>query len=195
MRVTIYAGSSSGNRPVFAEEAGRFAARLAQRGCEIVYGGGSVGLMGVIADAALANGGKVTGVIPRSLVDAEVAHTSLTELRVVGSMQERKAMMEDLGDCFVALPGGVGTLEELFEVWAGLVLGHHRKPLMLLDTAGYWNRLVSLALKTANYGFMSDEESRSLVPIQSADDLFVTVSGWTPPRPRWTAPSTSRAAS
>ncbi|MER7395375.1 TIGR00730 family Rossman fold protein [Streptomyces sp. NPDC000151] len=195
MRVTLYAGSSSGSRPAFAEEAGRFAAGLARQGCEIVYGGGSVGLMGVIADAALAHGGKVTGVIPQSLVDAEVAHTSLTDLRVVDTMQERKALMAELGDCFVALPGGVGTLEELFEVWAGLVLGHHRKPLMLLDTEGYWNRLVSLALKAANHGFMSAEESRSLVPIRTAEDFFAAVREWTPPRPRWSAPSASAAAS
>ena len=194
MRVTIYAGSSSGNRPVFAEEAARFAARLARLGCDIVYGGGGVGLMRVIADAALANGGKVIGVIPRSLVDAEVAHTSLTELHVVDSMQERKARMAELGDCFVALPGGVGTLEELFEVWAALVLGHHRKPVMLLDTDGYWNRLSAVAAKCANYGFMSAEESRSMVAIGSAEDLMEVVTGWIAPPPRWSAPPTSSEA-
>ncbi|MEV7504702.1 TIGR00730 family Rossman fold protein [Streptomyces sp. NPDC093018] len=194
MRVTVYAGSSVGNRPVFAQEAGRFAARLAQSGCDIVYGGGSVGLMGVVADAALAHGGKVIGVIPRSLVDAEVAHTSLSELHVVESMRERKAMMERLGDCFVALPGGIGTLEELFEVWASLVLGHHRKPVMLLNTEDYWNRLLSLAVKSANYGFMSVEESRSLIPVHSADEVLDVVARWSPPAPRWPAGPSSRPA-
>ncbi|MFJ4184323.1 TIGR00730 family Rossman fold protein [Kitasatospora sp. NPDC089509] len=194
MRVTVYAGSSAGNRPVFAEEAGRFAARLAQRGCDIVYGGGSVGLMGVVADAALAHGGKVIGVIPRSLADAEVAHGSLTECHVVESMRERKAMMEELGDCFVALPGSVGTLEELFEVWASLVLGHHGKPVMLLNTEDYWNRLLSLVRKSANYGFMSDAESRSLIPVRSADEVFAVVAQWTPPAPRWGSGGPNRVA-
>ncbi|MGW1055227.1 LOG family protein [Streptomyces sp. NPDC001118] len=187
MRVTVYAGSSSGNRPVFAQEAARFAAELAQAGAEIVYGGGSVGLMGIIADAALAHGGKVTGIIPVSLAQAEVAHTSLTELRVVETMQERKNLMAQLGDCFVAVPGGVGTLEELFEVWAALILGHHSKPVMVLNTDNYWSRLLSLVIKTGHYGFMSEEETASLLPITDAADLLATMASWSPPPPRWPA--------
>ncbi|MBB4891574.1 hypothetical protein FHS39_000574 [Streptomyces olivoverticillatus] len=193
MRVTIYAGSSSGNRPAFAHEAAAFARQLARSGADIVYGGGSVGLMGVVADAALEAGGKVIGVIPTSLADAEVAHTSLTELHVVDTMQERKQLMESLGDCFVAMPGGVGTLEETFEVWAALVLGHHSKPVTVLNTENYWSRLLSLAAKAAHYGFMTPLESASLVPVQDAGELLALMDTWTPPRPRWQRPAAADA--
>ncbi|MCA6090674.1 TIGR00730 family Rossman fold protein [Streptomyces sp. SCA3-4] len=194
MRVTIYAGSSSGNRPAFAHEAAAFARGLARAGADIVYGGGSVGLMGVVADAALAAGGKVIGVIPTSLADAEVAHTSLTELHVVDTMQERKQLMETLGDCFVAMPGGVGTLEETFEVWAALILGHHGKPVTLLNTENYWSRLLSLATKAAHYGFMSPGESTSLLPVRDADELLALMDDWTPPPPRWRRPAAAPPA-
>ncbi|MEU5580042.1 TIGR00730 family Rossman fold protein [Streptomyces huasconensis] len=187
MRVTIYAGSAPGNRPAFVQEAAAFARGLAERGIEIVYGGGSVGLMGVVADAALAAGGRVTGVIPTSLAAAEVAHPSLTELHIVDTMQERKSLMAALGDCYVALPGGVGTLEELFEVWAELILGHHRKPLAVLNTDNYWSRLLSLVAKAGHYGFMSPEESDSLVAVSDVDGLLALTQHWVPPAPRWRA--------
>ncbi|POX41483.1 TIGR00730 family Rossman fold protein [Streptomyces sp. Ru73] len=184
-KVTVYAGSAPGNRPVFLEEARRFARQVAEAGWEIVYGGGAVGLMGAVADAALAAGGRVTGVIPQSLVNAEVAHPGLTELHVVDSMHERKQLMADLGDCFVALPGGVGTVEEIVEVWAWLVLGHHGKPITLVNTDGYWNRLFGMARGMAVNGFLSPEELAAFTLIRDAQDLFDVCASWQPPPPRW----------
>lgn len=187
MRVTVYAGSAPGDSPVFADEVGRFAAELAASGAEIVYGGGSTGLMGVVADRALAEGGKVIGVIPRELVDAEIAHPGLTELHVVETMHERKQMLADLGDAIVAVPGGVGTLEELFEVWAALILGHHRKPLALLNIDGYWDPLVEVAARMADRGFLREAERGSLLAVADAADFEDAVRSWTPPPPRWAA--------
>src|SRR5689334_13523463 len=132
-RVCVFCGSSPGARPAYAAAAAALARCLVTRGLGLVYGGGNVGLMGVLADAALAAGGEVIGVIPRALVDLEVAHTGLRDLRVVDSMHERKATMAELADAFVALPGGMGTLEELFEVWTWAQLGLHAKPCALLD--------------------------------------------------------------
>ncbi|MFC1411266.1 TIGR00730 family Rossman fold protein [Streptacidiphilus sp. N1-12] len=185
LAVTVYAGSSLGNDPRFAKETELFARDLVAAGAEIVYGGGSVGLMGVLADTVLAAGGRVTGVIPQSLVDAEVAHLSLTELKVVGSMHERKNEMARLADCFVALPGGLGTVEELFEAWAWLILGHHGKPVALLNTAGYWDPLLTAVQAMARAGFIGAEEATSLVAVDSAEELLRLVDSWTPPAPRW----------
>ncbi|RAJ47031.1 hypothetical protein K353_00232 [Kitasatospora sp. SolWspMP-SS2h] len=185
MRVTVYAGSSAGRDEVYAREAAAFARELAEAGHEIVYGGGSVGLMGVVADSAMAAGGRVTGVIPRSLHDAEVAHLGLTELHVVDTMHERKDLMARLGDCFVALPGGLGTVEELFEVWAWLILGHHGKPVTVLNTDGYWDGLLDTVGGIARAGFMRPEESASLVPVRKAGDLLALCDSWRPPPPRW----------
>ena len=139
--ICVYCGSSFGNDPAYAEAAKALATDIAQRGLRLVYGGASVGLMGVIADTALAAGGEVVGVIPQVLVDREVAHQSLTELHTVGSMHERKALMADLSDAFVALPGGIGTLEELIEVYTWSYLGIHDKPFGLINTNGYYDGL------------------------------------------------------
>ncbi|MFE0047474.1 LOG family protein [Streptomyces albireticuli] len=188
MKVTVYAGSASGSRPVFEREAREFARSLAEAGVEIVYGGGAVGLMGAVADAALEAGGTVTGVMPKSLVDAEVAHRGLTRLHVVDTMHERKQMMADLGDCFVALPGSVGTLEEIVEVWAWLVLGYHGKPVTLLNTDGYWSRLMGMARRMAANGFLRPEELQSFVPVGNAEELFRLYETWRPPTPRWGLP-------
>ncbi|NGO12049.1 TIGR00730 family Rossman fold protein [Streptomyces sp. HC44] len=187
MKVTVYAGSSAGNKPVFEREARTFASELVRAGCEIVYGGGAVGLMGAVADAALEAGGKVTGVIPESLVHAEIAHRGLTELHVVDSMHERKQLMADLGDCFVALPGGVGTVEEIVEVWAWLVLGQHRKPITLLNVEGYWDRLLGVGRRMAVNGFLRPEELEGFVPIHDCRDLLEVCRTWTAPAPRWPA--------
>ncbi|MBT2423891.1 TIGR00730 family Rossman fold protein [Streptomyces sp. ISL-22] len=185
MRITVYAGSALGNRPIYREATERFTREVVRAGHEIVYGGGAVGLMGVVADTALAEGGRVTGVMPRSLVDAEVAHRRLTELHVVDSMHERKQLMADLGDCFVALPGGVGTVEEILEVWAWLVLGHHQKPVTLLNVGGYWDRLVRMSQRMAMSGFLRPEEEGSLLPIANSAELFTALGQWKPPPPRW----------
>jgi uncharacterized protein (TIGR00730 family) len=143
-RLCVFAGSSPGADPRYAEAARGLAASLTARGLGLVYGGGSVGLMGVIADAMLARGGEVIGVIPRALATKEVAHQGLADLRVVASMHERKALMAELADGFVALPGGFGTFEELLEMVTWAQLGLHRKPIGLLSVAGYFDALVAL---------------------------------------------------
>jgi len=142
-RVCVYCGSSSGDDPAYAGAARELGALLAQRGLGLVYGGGRVGLMGTIADAVLAAGGNVIGVIPEMLVKMEVAHLGLADLRVVGSMHERKALMVELADAFIALPGGFGTLEEFSEVLTWAQLGLHRKPQGLLNIAGYYDPLLA----------------------------------------------------
>ena len=141
-RVCVFCGSSPGARPEYAESAAAVGRLLAENGIGLVYGGASVGLMGTLADSALAAGGTVIGVIPESLVKEEIAHPGLTQLQVVASMHDRKAAMADLSDGFLALPGGLGTLEELFEIWTWGHLGHHQKPCGLLNTADYYTSLL-----------------------------------------------------
>jgi hypothetical protein len=143
-RVLVFCGSSPGRRPEYAEAARQLGELLAQRGLGLVYGGASVGLMGAVADGALAAGGEVIGVIPRQLVEHEIAHSGLSELREVTTMHERKALMAELSDAVVALPGGTGTLDELFELFTWSQLGLHRMPMGLLDVAGYWQPLLSM---------------------------------------------------
>jgi uncharacterized protein (TIGR00730 family) len=138
MRVCVFCGSSRGATPAYAAAATDLGTTLAAKGIGLVYGGGDVGLMGVVADAALAAGGTVTGVIPEALVAKEIAHAGLTELRVTGSMHERKALMADLADGFIALPGGLGTFDELCEILTWGQLGLHAKPVVLLDVDGFW---------------------------------------------------------
>lgn len=143
-RVCVYCGSNVGERPVFRETAQALGALLASRGLGLVYGGGNVGLMGVLADAVLAAGGEVIGIIPGGLFSREVGHPGLTDLRVVATMHERKALMADLADGFIALPGGLGTLDELFEILTWGQLGIHAKPCGLLNVAGYFDPLIAL---------------------------------------------------
>ena len=140
----MFCGSSPGARPVYGEAAEELAGALVDRGLGLVFGGASVGLMGLLADAVLERGGEVTGVIPRALVDREIAHPRVADLRVVESMHERKALMAELADAFVALPGGLGTLEELFEIYTWAQLGLHRKPCALLNVAGYYDGVAAL---------------------------------------------------
>lgn len=153
-RVCVFCGSSTGNAEAYARQAGELGALLARRGLGLVYGGASVGTMGVLADAALDAGGEVIGVIPRQLMEAEVGHSGVTELHVVADMHERKARMAELADGFLALPGGVGTLEELFEVWTWAQLGLHGKPLGLVDVAGYYSPLAEFAEHMVAEGFL-----------------------------------------
>ena len=156
-RICVFTGSSPGRRPEYREAAAALGQELARRGVGLVYGGSHVGLMGVLADAALAAGGTVVGVIPSALVDKELAHTGLSELRVVGSMHERKATMADLAEGFVALPGGWGTLDELFEILTWAQLGFHRKPCGLLNTAGYFDPLLAFVRHSVAEGFVRRE--------------------------------------
>ncbi len=152
--VCVYCGSSPGVNPVYREAAEAFGRALVQANLALVYGGGKVGLMGVIADAVMAGGGRAIGVIPELLVDKEVGHDGLSELHVVPDMHHRKKMMADLSDAFVALPGGVGTLEELFEVYTWAQLGYHHKPVAVLNIDGFYDPLFALLQHTVSEGFM-----------------------------------------
>jgi uncharacterized protein (TIGR00730 family) len=154
MRVCVFCGSSRGSSRAYAEAAAELGAALAASGTGLVYGGGNVGLMGVVADATLAAGGEVIGVMPDALVAKEIAHRGLTELRVTGSMHERKALMAELADGFVALPGGLGTFEELCEILTWGQLGLHTKPVVLLDVEGFWAPFVALLDSAVEAGFL-----------------------------------------
>lgn len=162
-RLCVYCGSSHGFEPAFAKDAALLGGELAARGIGLVYGGGHVGLMGVVADAALAAGGEVIGVIPRSLQALELGHQGLSQLHVVGSMHERKQLMADLSDGFIALPGGIGTLDELFEVLTWLQLGFHHKPVALLNTAGFFDALLRFIGQVTDHGFLRPEHAGCLL--------------------------------
>ena len=161
--LAVYCGSAMGSDPVFADAARETTAAMADAGVHLVYGGGRLGLMGLIADTMLERGGDVYGVIPQALVDIEVAHESVTELTVVETMHERKAKMTELADAFLALPGGIGTLDEFFEAWSWNALGYHKKPFCLLNTAGYWDGLIEFIDHAAASGFMSPQRRKQLL--------------------------------
>jgi hypothetical protein len=167
-RLAVYCGSSMGTDPAFAETAAALGKEMARRGVDLVYGGGRLGLMGVVADAVLEGGGKVYGVIPQALTDLEVAHKGLTELHTVGSMHERKAKMTELTDAFVALPGGIGTFDELFEAWTWNALGYHAKPFALLNVNGFWDGMIGFLDHVTARGFMSPARRAQLLV---ADDI------------------------
>lgn len=156
-RVGVYCGSSAGRDPVFRASAEALAGVLLDRGLGLVYGGASVGLMGAVCDAILAGGGEAIGVIPQALMAREVAHRELPDLRVVSSMHERKALMVELADAFVVLPGGIGTLDELFETYTWAGLGLHDKPLGLCNVAGYYDGLVAFLDQVVEHGFLAPE--------------------------------------
>jgi uncharacterized protein (TIGR00730 family) len=189
--VCVFCGSSVGVRPDYREAATQLGTLLGRQGIGLVYGGASVGLMGAVADAALAAGGRVVGVIPRRLVDRELAHPGLAELHVTESMHERKALMSELSDAFAALPGGFGTLEELAEVTTWAQLGLHRKPIGLLNVAGYFDLLLEFTGRMLAEGFLTAEHRRLLVTARSAEDLLaglrayqpLTTEKWRPPPP------------
>lgn len=180
-RVCLFTGSSRGARPEYAAAAAAFGEAVATRGLGLVYGGGSIGLMGVAADAALAAGGEVIGVIPRALATAEIAHRRLTELRVVSSMHERKATMASLADAFVALPGGFGTLEELFEVVTWAQLGLHPKPVGLLDVAGYFGPLRAFLAHMVAERFVRPEHHALVLAGATVAEMLEAFDAWTPP--------------
>lgn len=185
-RLCVFSGSSPGGHPDYAHAAEELGRALAGQRIGLVYGGAAVGLMGAIADAALEAGGEVVGVIPQALVDREIAHTGLSELHVVGSMHERKAKMADLSDGFVALPGGMGTLEELFEVYTWTQLGLHSKPLGLLDVRGYYAQLAAFLDHAVAERFVTAEHREMLVVEQRAEALIEAFRRWRPPvRTKW----------
>ena len=170
--VCVFCGSAFGSSPAYLAEAVAFGSEAARRGLRLVYGGARVGLMGAVADAALAAGGKVTGVIPEAMVDREIAHTGLTELRVVATMHERKSTMAQLADAFVALPGGLGTLEELFEVWTWGYLGIHQKPYGLLNVGGFYDPLIAFLDHAVREGFVRPTQRTMLAVGARVPDLL-----------------------
>jgi uncharacterized protein (TIGR00730 family) len=187
-RLCVFCGSSSGRDPAYASAAAHLGRVLAGRGTGLVYGGGRVGLMGVLADAALAAGGEVIGVIPQALLERELGHRGLTELRVVDSMHARKALMGELAGGFIALPGGVGTLEELFEVWSWATLGLHRKPCGLLDVNGFFVPLVSFLDRQVEAGFIHPAYRAMLTLASTPEALLEAFAAYEPPAEKWTPP-------
>jgi uncharacterized protein (TIGR00730 family) len=179
--VCVFCGSNGGADPAYLAAAEAVGAGLAQRGIRIVYGGGRVGLMGALADSARAAGGEVVGVMPQALVDREIGHTGIDDLRVVDTMHERKALMVELADAFVALPGGIGTLEELFEVYTWAQLGIHAKPLALLDVAGYYEPLAAFLDHAVAQRFLRAETRAMLAVADSIEDVLETFERWRPP--------------
>lgn len=180
-RISVFTGSSRGRLPEYAEAAAKLAAAFLARRIGLVYGGAHVGLMGVVADAMLAGDGEVIGVIPEALVAKEVAHTGLSNLRIVTSMHERKALMSDLSDGFIAMPGGIGTFEEFFEVLTWAQLGLHRKPCGLLNVAGYYDGILACVDHATREGFLRAEHRGMILVSDDADDLLDRMAAWQPP--------------
>ena len=166
-RIAVYCGSAAGADPAFADAARLLGRTMVERGIDLVYGGGRLGLMGIVADTVLEAGGKVFGVIPQALVAAEVAHLGCTELFTVANMHERKAKMTDLTDAFVALPGGIGTLDELFEAWTWNALGYHAKPFCLLNVHGFWDGLDGFMDHVRDSGFLSQARRGQLLKAET----------------------------
>ena len=187
--ICVFCGASSGHDPRYAAVAAAVGERLADLGIQLVYGGGRRGLMGTLADAALTAGGRVVGVIPRGLVDRELAHPELSELRIVDTLHERKAAMAELADAFVALPGGLGTLEELAEVLSWAQLDLHAKPIGLLDVGGYFAALETFLDHAVAEGFVAERHRRLLLRDDDLDRLLARFDAWQPPTGRFDAPS------
>jgi uncharacterized protein (TIGR00730 family) len=188
-RVCVFCGSSTGVRPEYVAAARALGALLAERGIGLVYGGGAVGLMGALADAALAAGGEVIGVIPHALVARELAHNGVGDLRVVATMHERKALMNELADGFVALPGGLGTLEEIFEAWSWAQLGSHTKPCALLNVAGYYDALLAFLDHAVREQFLRPEHRAMLLVDDDPARLLDRCASYRAPHaPKWITP-------
>ena len=189
-RICVFCGSRPGGRPEYAEQARLLGALLAGRGIGLVYGGGSVGLMGVVADAVLDAGGEVVGVIPEALASKELAHRELADLRVVGSMHDRKALMAELSDAVIALPGGFGTFEELLEIITWSQLGLHRKPVGILNVAGFYDGLLALVEHAIEEGFIPSEHRHLIVDAAEPEAVLNLVLGYEPPPPvmKWIRP-------
>lgn len=168
-RLAVYCGAATGKHVAFADAARACAQAMVSNEVDLVYGGGRLGLMGLMADSVLEFGGRVYGVIPNALADLEVAHEGLTKLDRVANMHERKARMTELADAFLALPGGIGTLDELFEAWSWNVLGYHAKPLALLNVDGFWDGLVEFIDHATETGFLSPERRKLLLVAESAE--------------------------
>ncbi|MEP6778705.1 MAG: TIGR00730 family Rossman fold protein [Gemmatimonadaceae bacterium] len=179
--ICVYCASNPGVRPVYLQAARALGALIASRGSTVVYGGGRVGLMGALADGALQAGGKVIGVMPHGLVAREAAHNGLTELHVVNSMHDRKAMLASLADGYIALPGGIGTLEELFETWTWAQLGVHNKPIGLLNVENYWNTMTQFFEQMGTEGFLRSHTRQLIMIEENATNLLQRMETYVPP--------------
>lgn len=183
--IAIFCGSALGNSPIYAEIAEKVGQALAKRHLTLVYGGGRSGLMGIVADSALAAGGQVVGVIPKQLVDRELAHPSLTELHVVENMHQRKTKMSELADGFIAIPGGVGTLEEIFEQWTWAQLGIHEKPCAFLNAENFYTGLLQFIQHTTEQGFTKERFTEKLVVSESIDSILDQFKAYHAPQAKW----------
>jgi len=181
LSVCVYCGSSSGISPVYADAAKSLGQKLVKHHLSLVYGGGHVGLMGIVADAVLEAGGEVTGVIPKALMDSEVGHDRLTRLVVVNDMHERKALMAEHADGFIAMPGGIGTLEELFETLTWAQLGFHEKPIGLFNVAGFYDPLIDFLRHQTSQGFLRAEHKDLLLVQTEPDSLIEQLKNFTMP--------------
>lgn len=180
--ICIFTGSSSGKSPRYLEAAQGLGQTIAKRGMGVVYGGATIGLMGAVADACLEGGGEVVGVIPKALASLEVAHTGLTELHIVGSMHERKALMAERSDGFIALPGGLGTLDELFEIWTWAQLGEHQKPVALLNVEGFFEPLLAYLDHVVEEGFIKPDHRAMLIVANTASEALDAMASYNPPQ-------------
>ena len=183
--ICVYCGSSTGNDPAFLEEAVSAGTLIANQGLTLVYGGGKVGLMGAVADAALAAGGKVIGVMPADLVNQEIGHKGLTDLKIVSSMHERKWAMAELSDGFLCLPGGPGTFEEIFEQWTWALLGFHSKPCGFVNVNGYYDLMRKLVQQMTDNGFNTQPYADMLVYADSTAQALDAFRAYIPPPPKW----------
>jgi uncharacterized protein (TIGR00730 family) len=184
--ICVFCGARTGNDPAFMRLATETGAAIAQAGLTLVYGGGRVGLMGATADGAMAAGGKVVGIIPQFLADKEVEHRGLTEVHIVASMHERKTMMADLSDAFVALPGGAGTLEEIFEQWTWAQLGIHTKPVSFLNANGFYDPLIEMISRMKSCGFIQAELADMVVVENSIGAILDRLEKYEAPQKHWT---------
>lgn len=182
--VTVFAGAREGTDPAMTALAHSFGAALARHGITLVYGGGRLGMMGAAAHGVIESGGRCIGVMPRHLADHEIAHTGITELVLVDTLAQRKQLMGERCDAFVALPGGAGTLDELFDEWTNQQLGLHTKPIGLLGSQ-FWQPLIELVEHMVAHGFVRQEDRDSLVVADEPDELLAALCAWTPQRPRW----------
>lgn len=183
--ICVFCGSSLGNDPIYQQMAEATGRAIAAQGQSLIYGGGRSGLMGVVANSALQAGGRVIGVIPHALVDRELAHTGLSELHIVNNMHERKTKMAELSDAFVALPGGAGTLEEIFEQWTWSQLGIHQKPCAFLNVDGFYDDLLKMLQGSVERGFSQERFVDKLIVAEQIEDILAAFSAYQPVTPKW----------
>lgn len=185
MTIAVYCGSSAGNNKEYEERTIAFGKFLALNNIDVVYGGGRVGLMGILADTVIEHGGKVCGVIPEKLKEKELEHRGITQLKVVADMHERKATMAELSDAFIALPGGAGTLEEIFEVWTWAQLGFHNKPCALFNINGFYDKLIDMLDSMSGEGFLKKEYVNMIINTDNENELLKALQEYKAPKHKW----------